>query len=218
MTEEEIQALQVAKEAAETRAAEVEAAAQAAKAEADKAKADLSNVVNELTDVRKKKAEAEEKLNKINNPNPGTGDPQDVSSIVQAELARREQERIRQEMDSAIEEFKNSKTEFQSDSAGLVFDKFKSELSRFNFADVTNKEQAKARLEEAYRFLRQKSEGTGEPDYEGTASSTAIPPQGDTRTPADVAKTLEQTGMTQEQYNKLASKYGDALTSLGLGR
>lgn len=218
MTEEEVQALQEAKEAAETRAAEADAAAKAAQEAADKASSDLQNVVSELTDERKKKAEALEKLEKFSNPD--SKDPEgapDVSSLIQAELERREQERVKTDVESAIAEFKNSKTEFQSDSSGIVFEKFKKELGKFSFADVSSKEQARQRLEEAYRFVRGQQSGDEEPSYEGSNPSPATPPAGGQQLSQEVSKVIENAGISQDKFNSLASKYGDALSGLGFG-
>lgn len=217
MTEEEIKALQDAKEAAEKRAAEAEQAALLAKEAADKASSDLQGVVTELTDERKKKNEALEKLDKINNPNPGTENPTDIASAIEAEFAKRESNRIKSEMEEAIQEFKNSKTEFQNDTAGLVFDKFKKDLSKFSFADVKSKAEAKARLEEAYRFMQGASSIEDVPSYEGTPTVPSTPKDNEGRIPADTEKVLQENKITQESYNKLSSKYGDALRGLGFG-
>lgn len=218
MTEEEIQALQEAKEAAETRAAEAAAAAEAARAEADKAKSDLSGVVEELTEERKKKNEALEKL-KVNNPNPTPlGDTGNLSEVIQREFEKRDQERIKSELESAIAEFRSSKTEFQADSAGLVFDKFKKELAKFNFSDVTSKEQAKQRLEEAYRFVKQTNpDSFGELEHEGTPRVPANPKDGGDKLDLSTEKMLEQSGVSTETYRKISTKYGDALRGLGFG-
>lgn len=218
MTEEEIRALQEAKEAAETRAAEAAAAVEAARLAAEKAKQDLDGVVSELTEERKKKNEALEQLNKFNNPNPNPQGTPDVSSLIQAELEKREQERVRKELESAITEFKNSKTEFQSDASGIVFEKFKKDLSKFSFADVASKEQAKQRLEEAYRFIRnQATSNDGGPDYAGNTQTPPTPPDGSPRNSVEVEKVIQNSGVSQETFSKLASKYGDALVGLGIG-
>lgn len=214
MTEEQIQALQAAKEAAE-------AAAEAAKAEAEKAKGDLSGVVDELKELRTKKQEAEEKLKTFNNPNPEPKPPDgqpDVDKLVEAALAKKEQERIEAEMSQAVEEFQNSKTEFQSDTTGMVFDKFKKDLGRFNFSDVRSKAEAKARLEEAYDFLRRKERAEQDPNYDGTNPVPSVPKSLDTSLPEDVKKFSESNNVDPERMKKLSSKYGDALAGLGFGR
>jgi hypothetical protein len=223
MTEEEINALiKEQTEAAEKRAAEAEAAVQAAKAEAEKARNDLNGVVEELTEERKKKQEALEKA-KINNTNPetaptGAAGTVDISKALQEELDRREAERAQNEIKSAVEEFRNSKTEFQNDTAGIVYEKFQKELSKFNFSDITSKEQAKQRLEEAYRFVKQTAPDTfGESSYDGTPSTPPSPKDQEGKLSNDVASTLESTGVSQEKYHKLSAKYGDALSSLGFG-
>jgi len=216
MTEEEIQSLKEAKEAAEAAQAAAQAAAEAAKAEAEKAKSDLTGVVDELKEERRKKQEALERQQNINNPNPNpesSGEP-DVNQLVEQALAKKERERAENEVKSAIEEFKNSKTEFQSDTTGMVFEKFKKDLSRFNFSDIQSKEEAKKRLNEAYDFLRRQENSGGESTYEGTDNPPSTPSSEDKSLPAD-AKSM---GLDPERYNKLSSKYGDALAGLGFGR
>ena len=214
MTEEEIQALKEAKEAAE-------AAAESAKAEAEKAKGDLTGVVDELKEERIKKQEALDKLKGINNPNPNSAPRviQDVNQLVEEALEKREAERIRNEVSDAIESFKGSKTEFQSDASGIVFEKFKKDLSRFSFADVKSKEEAKQRLEEAYDFLRGRGahpdEGT---NYEGSNPAPNNPPSNDTSISKDAKRILEANNISEDKFKKISSKYGDALAGLGFGR
>ena len=217
MTEEEFNAkIQEAREAAQKEAAE---AIEAARLEAEKVRSDLEGVVSELKEERAKKNEALEKA-QLNNPKteatPGTPD---ISQAIQAEIDRREAEKAKREMEEAVQEFKNSKTEFQADKTGMVFERFQKELSRFNFSDVNSKEKAKQRLEEAYRFVKQTSpDAFGEPTHEGTPSSPApVKDQGGRLDPT-VSQTLEETGVSEERYRHLESKYGDALASLGFGK
>lgn len=209
MTEQEIQALQDAKEAAERRAAEAEAAVQSAKAEAEKAKEDVTKVVSELTEERRKKNEALSKAN-INN------DTTDVNALIEQALAVKEGERRTKEMEEAIAEFKSSKTEFQTDTAGLVFDKFKGELKKFNFSDVTNKSQAKARLEEVYRFVNGSKSNEGGGDYEGTNRSDTTPANRDSQLSKETDAMLDAARMDRDKFTALKSKYGEAMTGLGI--
>jgi chromosome segregation ATPase len=210
MTEEEIQALQDAKQEAEQRALEAEDKARQATADAQKAKNDLDGVVNELTEERRKKQEALDKAN-INKD-----EPKDVNSLIQAELERRENERRKAELEATINEFKNSKTEFTSDTSGLVFEKFRSELSRFNFSGVSSKEEAKKRLEEAYRFLNYKSNDDATEEYPGTPRSPSSIPDAQERTPQDVQNAIDMAGVPKEKYTELKSKYPEAFSGLGI--
>ena len=210
MTEEEIKALQDAKEEAERRASEALAAAQAAKADADKAKQDINKIVDELKEERQKKNDALSKLN-IN------GETPDVSTLVEQALAKKDEERRLAEFEEAVAEFKASKTEFQNDTAGLVFDKFKNELKKFSFSDVSNKSQAKARLEEAYRFLKNTNSNPGSAmDYDGTPAPGTNVPNGERGIGHEMNSTLESAGISTEKFAKLKSKYGDAMSGLGI--
>jgi DNA repair exonuclease SbcCD ATPase subunit len=209
MTEEEIKALQDAKEEAERRASEAEAAAQAARTEADKAKGDVDNVVNELKELRQKKGLAENDAN-INKQEP------DVSSLVEQAIAAREQERRKTELEEAMSEFKSSKTEFQTDTAGIVYGKFEEALKKFNFSDVTNKSQAKARLEEVYRFVNGPNQEAGDSNYEGsprTDGAVAVKDDGPSR---DTQSAMEMAKIDEDKFTNLKSKYPDALASLGI--
>ena len=209
MTEEEINALQEAKEAAEKRAADAEALAIQARADAEKAKTDLTNVVEEVKNLRLKNAEA---LNKANLSNDGL----DVNALIEQALQSREQQSREASFKEALAEFKAAKPEFQADAAGLVYAKFESGLTRFNFADIQNKEQMKSRLEEVYRFQNQQSSREEGTDYEGMPSNATPIGQAPASQSRDMKSVLEQTGMDEAKYNSLKTKYPDAFGSLGL--
>lgn len=209
MTEEEIQALKDAKEEAERKATEATEAARLAKEEADKAKGDVTKIVGELTEERRKKQEA------LDQAKLTTGELS-VNDIVEQALKTREEESRKASFNEALNEFKAAKSEFQADSAGLVYSKFEKGLQRFNFSDVQTKEQMKARLEEAYRFLNPAQSNEEVSDYTGGQPNPA--PVGDVRNnpSVDEKKVLEMTGMDSDKYKALKAKYGDAFGSLGL--
>lgn len=209
MTDEEIKALQDAKEAAEKKAADAEALAIAARAEADKSKADLTNVVDELKAERLKKAEALAKANL-------TTDGTDVNALIEAALQTRESQSRADSFKEALLEFKAAKPEFQADAAGLVYSKFENGLKRFNFSDITNKEQMKSRLEEAYRFLNATSLDNSGQEYEGGISMPNSINQPQTGPSKDIKAVLESTGMDEARFKTLKEKYPEALESLGM--
>jgi len=209
MTEEEIEALQDAKEEAERHASEALAAAQAAKAEADKAKQDVTKIVDELKEERQKKNDALSRLN-VNSDTP------DVASLVEQALAKKEEERRIAEFEEAVAEFKTSKPEFQNDTAGLVFDKFKGELEKFNFSNVSNKSQAKQRLEEVYRFVKGSTSPEEGSEYNGTPRAGHSIPDTEERLSHEMNSTLEAARMDRDTFIKLKSKYGDAMSGLGI--
>jgi len=209
MTEEEIKALKEAKEAAERRVADAEAAALLAKQEADKAKLDVTKVVDELTEERRKKNEALSKLNINNNDT-------DVNSLIEQALQGKEQERRKQEFEAAIAEFKSSKSEFQTDAAGLVFGKFQEELKKYNFNEVSSKEQAKKRLEEIYKFVNFKASNSEPLDYDGTPTGINTIPVSEAAITQMNEAALKTAGMTPEKFTQLKSKYPEALNGLGI--
>lgn len=208
MTEEEIKALQDAKEAADKKAADAEAAAIAARAEADKAKTDLNGVVEEVKKLRTEKNEALAKAN-INN------DGLDVNTLIEQALTKKEQERRKAELEDAITEFKASKPEF-ADAAGLVFSKFQQNLGRFNLSDVASKEQAKQRLEEIYRFVNFKAADDHQTDYDGTPSGGYPAPSNENKSTQETERLLEAAGMDKDKFTKLKGKFGDAFSNLGI--
>ncbi len=210
MTDEEIKALQDAKEAAERRAADAAALAEAARVEAEKSKTDLQGLVEELKVERQKKNEALSKVN-INN-----SEPVDISSAIEQALKAKEDERRQKELEEAIAEFKSSKSEFQADAAGLVFDKFKSTLGKFNLSDIQTKEQAKSRLEEIYRFANFKEAGGQELNYDGTPQNGYSVPDNGNKLTRDVENVIESARMDTDKFTKLKNKYPEALSGLGI--
>lgn len=210
MTDEEIQAITSAKAAAEQKAADAEARAVAAQEEALKFKNGLETVVEELKTERQKKNEALEKLTNINQ-----GGSVDVETVVEQHIRKKEQERIAAELTLAIEEFKNSKPEFQADTAGIVFDKFKSSLSKFNLSDVTTREQAKQRLEEVYRFYNFKPDGAGS-EYPGGIPAGHSIPEAEKQVSTEIKSALNAAGMSDEKFTDFKKKYPEALNGLGI--
>jgi len=209
MTEEEIIALKQELEAAKQRAADAEVAEQSAKDLAAKSQLGLNQVVEELNLVRIYKNEGISKAN-INNGE------LDVNTLIEQALSQKEAERRKADLESAIAEFKSSKPEFQSDQVGLVFGKFKENLSRFNFADVATKEQAKQRLEEAYRFLNSTQSEGGQSGYDGTNRTFQTPPDNEGKLNQETEKAMDMAKMDKERFTKLKSKYGDAFGALGI--
>lgn len=202
MTEEEIKALQ--DELAATKAAKDEAIARATKAEADKA-----GLVEEVKTERQKKQEALDKA-KLN------GGELDVNSLIEQALTEKETARRKAELESAIAEFKNSKSEFQTDAAGIVFGKFTEHLKKFNLSDLSSKDEAKARLEEIYRFVNFKENDNSNVDYEGTPQGGSVPAVKDGQIKADVKSAMEFSGVSPERFKQLKEKYPDQFNSLEL--
>lgn len=209
MTEEEIQALQDAKLEAERKATEAETLAMSLKAEVEKAKGDISKVVEELTEERRKKQDALDKA-KLSN-----GEI-DVNDIIEQAFKSREEQTRKASFEEALNEFKASKQEFQADAAGLVFSKFEEGLKRFNFSDIANKDQMKARLEDVYKFMNFRPNDEGGSEYEGNSANPAPVNPVSAEPSGDVKKVLDATGVDVGKYKTLREKYPDAFNSLGL--
>lgn len=209
MTEEEIKALQDAKLEAERKATEAETLAMSLKAEVEKAKGDISKVVEELTEERRKKQDALDKA-KLSN-----GEI-DVNDIIEQAFKSREEQTRKASFEEALNEFKASKQEFQADAAGLVFSKFEEGLKRFNFSDIANKDQMKARLEDVYKFMNFRPNEEGGSEYEGSSANPAPVNPVSAEPSGDVKKVLDATGVDVGKYKTLREKYPDAFNSLGL--
>lgn len=209
MTEEEIKALQDAQAAATAKIAEYEAAMTQLKADAEKAKEDLNKVVEELKDERQKKNEA---LSKVD-----LKEGVDVNALIEQALQAREAEVTKSAFEEAIQEFKNSKQEFQNDAAGLVFGRFQEGMKRFNFADIKTKDQIKNRLEEVYKFLNFKPNESESEEYAGTPSSNGAPSVTDNSISAQTKSILKDNKISEEQYKDLQTKFPEALAGLGIG-
>lgn len=211
MTEEEIKALQEKLAAQESALEEVQK-------ERDKYKQDVTGVVDELKEVRAKKQEAETALEKLQGNTGGQPDNSqvDINEQINQALREREAEQAKRSREEAIEEFKNSKTEFKSDDTGMVFEGFKREMNKFNFEGLNSKEAIKARLEEVYRFTKgTEKPGDDTPAYEGTPSGGgSTPPAGDED--PQMSRLSETIGMDKDRITKLKSKYGEAVSNLGV--
>lgn len=210
MTEEQIKALQDAAEAAEARAQAAEQARLIAEAQVKEKEASLAGVVDELKTERQKKNEALEKANLIN---PGSIN---VDEVVSAALAKKEQERMKEELEQAVQEFKTSKTEFQTDASGIVFDKFKQGLGIFNLSSAKSKAEARALLENAYKFLNANTSTDAGTDYSGGAANAAPVPTNAPGISTEVQSALTSAKMSPEQLKRIQDKYPDALNGLGI--
>jgi len=209
MTDEQIKTLQEAVANSEAKLLEQTEATRVALEESLKHKTSLDRNVEELIEERKKKQEAIEKLKLSNGET-------DINDVIEQAFKTRKEETRTADFKSALDEFKVSKPEFQSDAAGLVFGRFETGLKRFNFSDVETKEQMKTRLEEAYRFLSPKGDDKEEDSYTGSPSGGNPVPQYNAQQTLDEKTVLENTGMDAERYKALRGKYGDAFSGLGL--
>lgn len=205
----------------EERIAALEAERDEAVARAEKLAEQDANKVEEIKQLRTRAQEAEaryqEAINAQINNKPSEDKPKEsfsVEAAVQAELDRREAQRRKQDFEMAVNEFKASKPEFQADESGLVFEKFKQSLSRFNFSDIGSKEEAKKALEDVYRFTNFKYNQEEAPAYEGSPRGGVTPPNESGKPDQNAAALSTQTGLQPERVRALQEKYGDAFASL----
>ena len=135
----------------EFKAREIELMDIAAKAEADK-QAAVSELIEKRESERLAKEELAREKDKQTNPNLDNTDP---TRIVEQVLEKRKQEDSKKAFEDALQEMKKTYNEFapETDAAGLVFKKFETEMSKFNFSGLTTKDEYKTRLKEVYEHM-----------------------------------------------------------------
>lgn len=209
MTEEEINQLKEANEAAAQRVQELER-------KVSESEATVQNVVEELKQERIKKREAMDAQNAEHKTDKDEGVQDTIEQAVERVLTLRHAERRKEDYEKAMEEFKQSKTEFQNDPSGLVFEKFKENIKMFNFTDLQSKEQIHNRLEGAYNFVNRGDSKESKSAYEGTPNTGTDPKAGMSNLTHDQHKVLGNIGMSEKRFNELKNKYPDSFNELGV--
>lgn len=174
----------------------------------------ITNLVDELKEVRSKKQEAEEAAKKLlEDTSPAKEDATlDISAALQAELDRRAQIELARAKVLAEQEFRNSISEFSPDNdpGDIKYNLFKKEMQKFNFDNLSSKEEVAERMQEVYDFVNRKS--TKQPSqinqYAGTKQTSGyIAPNSDSaglsKTEADL---INAKGWSKEKFLKLKSK------------
>lgn len=165
---------------------------------------DKTNLVGELTELRKKKEPPQEPKE-----TPTSVVVTDPKEVVLSVLAEKEQEQVKANFDLAKEELKRTVKELSpdTDAGGILFSKFERELSKFNMSGLKTKEDFLARFGEAYRLMSQtSSQPTKVNFYNGATQQNGADAKADDGASLDAneQKLMEQVGWSKEKY--LATK------------
>lgn len=185
---------------------------------------DKANLVEEIKGERTKKQETadrlvavEEELKKAKGEANPTGEP-DPEAVVNRVLAQKEQESAKAALEQATEDFKRAHNEFasESDPAGIVFSKFKKELSKYNLNGLKTKEEITERLKEVYSNMNRTEPEEPKPEfYQGTKPSGSDAPINDNATLSDgEVRLLKDFNLSKEQYLKIKEKRPAYVSSL----
>lgn len=194
-----------------------------------------SNLVNEVTELRKKNQITEsEKADLLKQIEASTVQPTgDLDSTKVAELAEQAAKRILSERDSktaednkkaAFAEFLEKHKEFHpdNDEGGLKFSSVERKLSRFNLSGMTSKEDFMSALEDA----RNLAVGGSQPSKEEGRDPNPLPPAGGNGTttvreaqstslsPKELAIVDRTFGGDKERYLKIKEKRPDYVATL----
>lgn len=183
---------------------------------------DKANVVNELVSQRERARKAEEEAQKTReelekkaaDANLNNTDPEEVVNRI---LRQKEEESIKGSYEDALKEFKNSHNEFSdsTDTAGLVFDKFKGEIAKFNLSGLRTKEEIKQRLTEIYEFSNRKKSDDKVNFYNGTRQSGSDAKITDNAGLSNAeSKLLNDMGWDKERFLKIKEKRPTYIASL----
>lgn len=181
-----------------------------------KAEEDKNATVGELKDLRTKKQEVEEELEKAKqakteeNPSGET----DTTAVVEKYLSEKAEKEAKENRGKAIEEFRASQHEFSeaADPGGIKFAAFEKELEKFNLQGLSSVEDFKSRFKEVHEFMNrgQQPENNDNPaPYRGSSrESAATEPENNKEHELDAReqKLLQQTGWTKERYLALKEK------------
>lgn len=175
---------------------------------------DKTNLVGELTELRKKKepiTEPKETPTPVVAPDP--------KEVVLSVLAEKEQEQVKANFELAKEELKRTVKELSPDvdAGGILFSKFERELSKFNMSGLKSKEDFLARFGEAFRLMTQtSSQPTKVNFYNGATQNNGTEVKADDGASLDVSeqKLIEQVGWTKEKYLATKAKKPAYVSSL----
>lgn len=179
---------------------------------------DKANVVEELKEKREAARLAKEELEKVKGatkPDLNTTDPEEIVVRV---LQKKEEEASRTALEDAKAELKRTYNEFspETDTAGLVFNKFEKELSKFNLSGLRTKEEYMGRLKEVYDFMNRTKSTTEKTNfYSGTRQSGSDAQVRDDASLSDSeAKLIRDMGWDKERFLKTKEKRPAYVASL----
>lgn len=190
---------------------------EAAKAALLKEQTEKSGLVEEIKTERQKKQEAEKLFKEAQEKGSQMGDPKEIFKGLIEEQTK---EQVKKNLTESKENFKKEFKEFapDNDPTGLKYQKFESELRKFNFDGLESREQFTARLKEVYEFMNRK-EHKGDDSinyYGGTPGGGGTEPiinDGAGLHPKEVAL-IKEMGITREKFIEIRSKRPGYVRSL----
>lgn len=176
---------------------------------ADKVQAEV-NMTQELIDLRKKNQE----LKGQTSPVPA----EDISKAVDAKLAERDAESLKEAQRTALESFLDSHPEFskEEDTDGTKFAAFQKALSRINLTGVKSQQDYAEVLEDALRLSGQTST-VSSPSYTSAPRNTYTPPSSRSSmaiSPSETKLVQNNFGGNVEAYLKVKTKRPEYIEEL----
>jgi hypothetical protein len=176
----------------------------------------LNNVVEELKEMRQKKAELEEKLKQGSAQGQPSIEEVVTNKIREAEMLRQAEERkIAQQR--AKEKFMAEHKEFlpENDPSGIRMAALEKKLQRFNLSGASSEDDALEIYNDAFKLLSEKDSGSnfsgvtpppasgGSSRYESTGSLTA-----------KELGVIQRLGWTREKYFEMKAKHPQLVSDL----
>lgn len=187
---------------------------------------DKANLVNEIKDERTKKQEreaaleaAKSELEKVKSAQTKPEDSVDPEVLVEKVLRRKEEESSKNAMYEAKMAMKTLYNEFSdaSDAGGILFNKFETELAKFNLSGLKTKEDYLNRFKEVYEFMGRKSKPAGESSsfYNGQRQDGSTPPKvEDVNLSGSEVKLMQELGWDKDRYLKAKAKRPQYIATL----
>lgn len=179
---------------------------------------DKANVVSELVAKRESERLAKEELERVKKEKGSDFNNTDPTEIVEKVLQKKEQEASQNAFELAKTELKRKYNEFspETDSAGIVFKKFESEMSKFNFSGLRTKEEYANRLDEVYEHMNRTKHGDEKAQfYSGQRQSGSDTKTTDGSNLSDAeSRLIRELGWDKERYLKQKEKRPAYIASL----
>ena len=198
--------------------------------EKEELKSALSNLTEELKDVRTSRAEDRKALDALLKakeeetppaPDDGTDAEKNVNTLIEQALVKRDNQSVENNYKTVESNFKNSINEFKedNDSGGLKYAAFQKELNKFNLSGLTSKEELTARFKEVYEFMNRNKAPENQSNlnqYAATPPSNGVQPKEVDNTTLSRAELdlIKNHNWTKDRYIKLKERQPQYIQSL----
>lgn len=188
-------------------------------AKIEKQEETINNLISEIQELRTKKTEAEKAAEELLKA--PKEDDDETQKAVNKALELREQKQIESFRQQAEQEFRNSKSDIhpENDAAGIKFNAFKRELSKFSFDGLQTKQEFIERLNEVYDFYKRKNptedNGSKLNKFGGTPESKTIKAdESNLNLSKSEVDFITDKGWSKERYLKLKDKQPEFINQL----